>query len=46
MDFGISSHGDVHALMAEIGGLNLPQEPDDLLFAESALLRVRHSPGG
>jgi hypothetical protein len=26
--------------------LGLPQEPDDLFFGESALLHVRHSPGG
>jgi len=28
------------------GSLGLPQELNDLFFGESALLHVRHSPGG
>jgi hypothetical protein len=38
----------VDSCFAEVArvGLGLPQEANDLFLGESALLHVRHSPGG
>ncbi|MDR7152054.1 hypothetical protein J2W49_004030 [Hydrogenophaga palleronii] len=43
---GIAETAIAAQLLDRHAGLGLPQEPDDLFLGESALLHVRHSPGG